>query len=160
MQPLKFQTYASGSLTAPVTVPVLPETGLQGQDPSIPAILSNAWGACAGGSSSWRRGPCVGGLDLGICPGVQKLGGLVLGYRYHMEPCGPCHTLRCVSSLSQSPSWLECLNFPLKLEDVRVVGVPSYLSSPCFLHAPPHHCSASDWVTAALAPAPDCPASS
>lgn len=99
---------------------------------------------------------------LGYVQGSRNFEGLswVTDIAWSRVTIGLCHTLHCVSSLSQNHSWLECLNFPLKLEDVRVVGVPSYLSSPCFVPAPPHHCSASDWVTAALVPAPDCPASS
>lgn len=112
---------------------------------------------------------CVSGLDLAmsggfktlrVCHGLQTC--LSLNRDMHcMEPCDhrTCHTLLCVSSLSQGHSWLEFLNSPLKCGDVRVVGVPSHLSSPCFIPAPPQHCPVGDWVTAALVPVPDCPAS-
>lgn len=66
------QTGASGSRTAPVTFPVLPETEAAGSRPPLPpilAILSNAWAACV----AEEVGLCVGGLDLGIYPGVQNL---------------------------------------------------------------------------------------
>lgn len=101
--------------------------------PSSPIPRLAVWGR----KQQVEAGLCVGGLDLVIYlgwkalragPGLQVC--LSLSRRSHVTR-GPCHILLCGTSLSQGHSCLECLNFALKLGDVRVVGVPSHLSPPC-----------------------------